>query len=161
MSGGHFRAHPRPVRRIRQERRSSDLPPWTARSAQSAHSRRGRRKPDCEKETRCRTSRAKLLSSPALPAALARPPRGLLAERGAHVVVGARRTERLEKLVAEITAKGGSARFRAVDVTSRAGHAGPHRFRQGRVRPRRRARQQCRRHAALAAARSRSRSGTR
>ena len=43
----------------------------------------------------------------------------LLAERGAHVVVGARRTERLEKLVAEITAKGGSARFRAVDVTSR------------------------------------------
>ena len=43
----------------------------------------------------------------------------LLAERGAHVVVGARRTERLEKLVAEITAKNGSARFRAVDVTSR------------------------------------------
>ena len=43
----------------------------------------------------------------------------LLAVRGAHVVVGARRTERLEKLVAEITAKGGSARFRAVDVTSR------------------------------------------
>jgi NADP-dependent 3-hydroxy acid dehydrogenase YdfG len=44
----------------------------------------------------------------------------LLAERGAHVVVGARRTERLEKLVAEIKAAGGSARFRAVDVTSRA-----------------------------------------
>jgi NADP-dependent 3-hydroxy acid dehydrogenase YdfG len=44
----------------------------------------------------------------------------LLAERGAHVVVGARRTERLEKLVAGITAAGGSARFRAVDVTSRA-----------------------------------------
>jgi NADP-dependent 3-hydroxy acid dehydrogenase YdfG len=43
----------------------------------------------------------------------------LLAERGAHVVVGARRTERLEQLVAEITAKGGSARFRAVDVASR------------------------------------------
>jgi len=43
----------------------------------------------------------------------------LLAECGAHVVVGARRTERLEKLVAEITAKGGSARCRAVDVTSR------------------------------------------
>ena len=43
----------------------------------------------------------------------------LLAERGAHVVVGARRTERLEKLVADVTAKGGSARFRAVDVTSR------------------------------------------
>ena len=43
----------------------------------------------------------------------------LLAERGAHVVVGARRTERLEALVADIAAKGGSARFRAVDVTSR------------------------------------------
>jgi NADP-dependent 3-hydroxy acid dehydrogenase YdfG len=43
----------------------------------------------------------------------------LLAERGAHVVVGARRTERLEKLVADINARGGSARFRAVDVTSR------------------------------------------
>jgi NADP-dependent 3-hydroxy acid dehydrogenase YdfG len=43
----------------------------------------------------------------------------LLAERGAHIVVGARRTERLEKLVADINAGGGSARFRAVDVTSR------------------------------------------
>jgi NADP-dependent 3-hydroxy acid dehydrogenase YdfG len=43
----------------------------------------------------------------------------LLAERGAHVVVGARRTERLEKLVADINARSGSARFRAVDVTSR------------------------------------------
>jgi NADP-dependent 3-hydroxy acid dehydrogenase YdfG len=43
----------------------------------------------------------------------------LLAERGARVVVGARRTERLEQLVAEITKAGGSARFRAVDVTSR------------------------------------------
>ena len=43
----------------------------------------------------------------------------LLAERGAHVVVGARRTERLERLVADINARGGSARFRAVDVTSR------------------------------------------
>jgi NADP-dependent 3-hydroxy acid dehydrogenase YdfG len=43
----------------------------------------------------------------------------LLAERGAHVVIGARRTERLEKLVADISTRGGSARFRAVDVTSR------------------------------------------
>ncbi len=43
----------------------------------------------------------------------------LLAERGAHVVVGARRTERLKALVADIASKGGSARFRAVDVTSR------------------------------------------
>jgi NADP-dependent 3-hydroxy acid dehydrogenase YdfG len=43
----------------------------------------------------------------------------LLAERGARVVVGARRTERLEQLVAEITKAGGAARFRAVDVTSR------------------------------------------
>jgi NADP-dependent 3-hydroxy acid dehydrogenase YdfG len=43
----------------------------------------------------------------------------LLAERGAHVVVGARRTERLKALVADIASKGGSARLRAVDVTSR------------------------------------------
>ncbi|MBW4697615.1 MAG: SDR family oxidoreductase [Aphanocapsa lilacina HA4352-LM1] len=44
----------------------------------------------------------------------------LLAEGGAHVVAGARRVERLEKLVAGIADKGGSARLRAVDVTSRA-----------------------------------------
>jgi NADP-dependent 3-hydroxy acid dehydrogenase YdfG len=43
----------------------------------------------------------------------------LLAERGAHVVVGARRTDRLENLVADIAKNGGSAAFRAVDVTSR------------------------------------------
>lgn len=41
----------------------------------------------------------------------------LLAQKGAHVVVGARRTDRLEKLVAEIRAAGGSAEFRALDVT--------------------------------------------
>jgi NADP-dependent 3-hydroxy acid dehydrogenase YdfG len=44
----------------------------------------------------------------------------LLAERGAHVVVGARRKERLETLVADIGRKGGSARFRTIDVTNRA-----------------------------------------
>ncbi|WP_408899976.1 SDR family oxidoreductase [Oleomonas cavernae] len=43
-----------------------------------------------------------------------------LARRGAHVVLGARRTDRLESLAAEISAAGGSARFRALDVTSRA-----------------------------------------
>ncbi|MBL8167515.1 MAG: SDR family oxidoreductase [Acidobacteria bacterium] len=43
----------------------------------------------------------------------------LLAQRGAWVVVGARRTDRLEKLVAEIRAAGGSAEFRALDVTKR------------------------------------------
>jgi NADP-dependent 3-hydroxy acid dehydrogenase YdfG len=42
-----------------------------------------------------------------------------LAARGANVVVGARRTDRLEKLVADIKAKGGSAAFKALDVTSR------------------------------------------
>ncbi|HEX9000527.1 MAG TPA: SDR family oxidoreductase [Blastocatellia bacterium] len=42
----------------------------------------------------------------------------LLAQKGAHVVVGARRTERLEKLVSAIRAEGGSAEFRALDVTS-------------------------------------------
>ncbi len=43
-----------------------------------------------------------------------------LARSGASVVVGARRTERLEMLVADIMKSGGSARFRAVDVTRRA-----------------------------------------
>ncbi len=41
-----------------------------------------------------------------------------LAKRGATVVLGARRTDRLEKLVGEINAAGGTARFRALDVTS-------------------------------------------
>lgn len=43
----------------------------------------------------------------------------LLAERGATVVLGARRVERLESLAADITAAGGSAIARALDVTSR------------------------------------------
>ncbi|MGL5164879.1 MAG: SDR family oxidoreductase [Afipia sp.] len=43
----------------------------------------------------------------------------LLAAQGAKVVLGARRTERLEKLVAAVAAEGGSACFRALDVTSR------------------------------------------
>jgi NADP-dependent 3-hydroxy acid dehydrogenase YdfG len=43
----------------------------------------------------------------------------LLAAQGARVVVGARRSERLEALVADITARGGSARLRTVDVRSR------------------------------------------
>lgn len=40
-----------------------------------------------------------------------------LASKGAHVVLGARRTERLASLVGEIRAAGGSAQFRALDVT--------------------------------------------
>jgi len=40
----------------------------------------------------------------------------LLAERGAHVVLGARRTERLAEIAAGIAAKGGKARFQALDV---------------------------------------------
>ncbi|WP_334187191.1 SDR family oxidoreductase [Noviherbaspirillum sp.] len=40
-----------------------------------------------------------------------------LAHRGAHVVMGARRTDRLESLSADIRANGGSARYRALDVT--------------------------------------------
>ncbi|WP_036479975.1 SDR family oxidoreductase [Myxosarcina sp. GI1] len=43
----------------------------------------------------------------------------LLAENGAKVVLGARRTEKLEKIVEEIRAAGGTAEFKAVDVTSR------------------------------------------
>lgn len=43
----------------------------------------------------------------------------VLAAAGATVVLGARRTERLERLAAEITAAGGVARVAALDVTKR------------------------------------------
>ncbi|MGF1567074.1 MAG: SDR family oxidoreductase [Nodosilinea sp.] len=43
----------------------------------------------------------------------------LLAQNGANVVLGARRTDKLEKLVEEIHASGGTAEFKAVDVTDR------------------------------------------
>ena len=42
----------------------------------------------------------------------------LLARSGIRVVLGARRTDRLEKLVSDIRAEGGSAEYRALDVTS-------------------------------------------
>lgn len=44
----------------------------------------------------------------------------LLAAGGAHVVLGARRVDRLEALAAEHAAAGGSVRIRALDVTRRA-----------------------------------------
>lgn len=43
----------------------------------------------------------------------------MLAERGAHVVLGARRVDRLEALALRIQAAGGSVRIRALDVTQR------------------------------------------
>ncbi|OJT18638.1 oxidoreductase [Archangium sp. Cb G35] len=43
----------------------------------------------------------------------------LLARSGAHVVLGARRTDKLEKLVGAINSEGGSARYRPLDVTRR------------------------------------------
>lgn len=43
----------------------------------------------------------------------------LLAEKGAQVILGARRTERLAHLCEEIRAAGGSAQYQAVDVTRR------------------------------------------
>lgn len=43
-----------------------------------------------------------------------------LAKAGAAVVLGARRTDRLENLAAEITAAGGNAIYKSLDVTSRA-----------------------------------------
>lgn len=42
-----------------------------------------------------------------------------LAKKGAHVVLGARRTDRLDKIVADIRAEGGTADSKALDVTSR------------------------------------------
>ncbi|WP_224372118.1 SDR family oxidoreductase [Hyalangium versicolor] len=43
----------------------------------------------------------------------------VLAREGAHVVLGARRTDRLEALTKALTTEGGSARYRALDVTRR------------------------------------------
>ena len=43
----------------------------------------------------------------------------LLAAAGAKVVMGARRTDRMEKIAAEIRKAGGAAEFRATDVTKR------------------------------------------
>ena len=43
----------------------------------------------------------------------------LLAENGAKVVLGARRTQKLTKIVEAIRAKGGIAEYRALDVTNR------------------------------------------
>ena len=43
----------------------------------------------------------------------------LLAERGARVVLGARRVDKLRELAARIEAAGGQVRFREVDVTKR------------------------------------------
>lgn len=42
----------------------------------------------------------------------------VLAQQGAKVVLGARRTDRLEKIVAEIREAGGQVEYRALDVTS-------------------------------------------
>ncbi|OZB98718.1 SDR family oxidoreductase [Paenibacillus sp. XY044] len=42
----------------------------------------------------------------------------LLASRGAHVVIGARRLERLEALASHIEAKGGSVLYQQLDVTN-------------------------------------------
>lgn len=44
----------------------------------------------------------------------------LLAQQGAHLVLGARRVERLRQLCLEIQAAGGSAHYQAVDVTRRS-----------------------------------------
>jgi NADP-dependent 3-hydroxy acid dehydrogenase YdfG len=44
----------------------------------------------------------------------------LLAEKGAQLLLGARRTDRLEQLVSEIREAGGNADYRRLDVTSQA-----------------------------------------
>jgi NADP-dependent 3-hydroxy acid dehydrogenase YdfG len=43
----------------------------------------------------------------------------LLAQKGAHLILGARRTDRLESLASAIRAEGGSAHYLALDVTKR------------------------------------------
>lgn len=47
----------------------------------------------------------------------------LLAAQGAKLLLGARRTDRLERLVADIRAAGGVAEYQALDVTDRTGMA--------------------------------------
>ncbi len=42
----------------------------------------------------------------------------LLAHQGLRVVLGARRTDRLEAIAAEIRSKGGEAEYRTLDVTN-------------------------------------------
>lgn len=42
-----------------------------------------------------------------------------LAEKGAYVVLGARRSDKLEQIVAEITSKGGTAIYQVTDVTDK------------------------------------------
>lgn len=44
----------------------------------------------------------------------------LLAARGARIMLGARRTDRLERLAGQIEAAGGQARFQPLDVTNRS-----------------------------------------
>ncbi|TAV92003.1 SDR family oxidoreductase [Rhizobium leguminosarum] len=44
----------------------------------------------------------------------------VLAAAGAHIVIGARRTERLEELAGDIVATGGTVRLRQLDVTDRS-----------------------------------------
>lgn len=44
----------------------------------------------------------------------------LLAKRGAHIVVGARRKQNLEEFVTSITSNGGSASYQVTDVTNRS-----------------------------------------
>jgi len=44
----------------------------------------------------------------------------MLATKGAHVMLGARRTDLLERLAKELTAAGGSVRVRSLDVVSRS-----------------------------------------
>jgi NADP-dependent 3-hydroxy acid dehydrogenase YdfG len=97
---------------------SSGLPHPSPDGAPSRSHRRGNRAPDIERKKRMSSIEGKVIVITGASSGIGEATARLLAERGARVVVGARRTERLERLVAEITKAGGSARFRAVDVTS-------------------------------------------
>ncbi|MEK1867198.1 MAG: SDR family NAD(P)-dependent oxidoreductase, partial [Ensifer adhaerens] len=54
----------------------------------------------------------------------------LLAAAGAKVVIGARRSDRLERIAGEIAGAGGEVRFRVLDVTDRGDVAAFARFAQ-------------------------------
>ena len=72
-----------------------------------------------EKETVMSNIKGKVVAITGASSGIGESTARLLAAKGAHVVVGARRIDRLEALAETIAAGGGSVRMRALDVVSR------------------------------------------
>jgi NADP-dependent 3-hydroxy acid dehydrogenase YdfG len=101
------------IRRIVQETCGSFLPPAALFQAISAASPK-------QQEPAMTEALNKIVAITGASSGIGEATARVLAAAGASVVLGARRTDRLEKIAAEIAAAGGVARFRALDVTSRA-----------------------------------------